>query len=253
MRLLLLGGTGQARLLTEHLAPRTDITVTLSLAGVVRRLPHFDVATRVGGFGGVAGLVAYLQQEAIDWVIDATHPFAAGMSANAAAACHQTGTQLWRLERPAWQQRPGEHWIRATDADDAAARLAALGQRVFLSVGARSLAPFEQVPGKHWLVRSIDPPAPPPAFTHWQLITARPPFGYADEVALLRDQAIDVLVTKNSGGSATRAKVDAAHELGVTVLMIDRPIVSDTPITFDSIDALLEALPNHGDRHDDAG
>lgn len=249
MRLLLLGGTGQARRLTEHLAPRTDVTVTLSLAGVVRQLPHFPVPTRVGGFGGVAGLAAYLQQEAIDYVIDATHPFAAGMSANAVAACRQTGTRLWRLQRPAWRQRPDEHWVRATDADDAAARLPALGERVFLSVGAHSLAPFEQVPGKHWLVRSIDPPAPPPAFTHWQLITARPPFDYADEVALLRDQAIDVLVTKNSGGSATRAKVDAARELGVTVLMIDRPVATETAITFDSIDALLEALTHH----DDAG
>lgn len=249
MRLLLLGGTGQARRLTEHLAPRTDVTVTLSLAGVVRQLPHFDVATRVGGFGGVAGLAAYLKQEAIDRVIDATHPFAAGMSANAAAACRQTGTQLWRLERPAWQQRADEHWIRATDADDAAARLPALGERVFLSVGARSLTPFESVPGKQWLVRSIDAPEPAPAFAHWRLVIGRGPFDYADEVALLRDRAIDVLVTKNSGGTATRAKVDAARELGVTVLMIDRPIVADTSITFDSIDALLAALPTH----DDAG
>lgn len=253
MRLLLLGGTREARLLTEHLAPRTDVTVTLSLAGVVRRPPRFEVATRIGGFGGVAGLASYLEQEAIDRVIDATHPFAAGISANAAAACRQTHTDLWRLERPAWRQRPDEHWSRATDADDAAARLPALGERVFLSVGARSLAPFETVPGKQWLVRSIDAPDPPPAFTHWQLITARPPFDYANEVALLREQAIDVLVTKNSGATATRAKVDAARELGVTVLMIDRPVVADTPTAFDSVEALLEALAACRDRHTDAG
>ena len=253
MKLLLLGGTREARLLTEHLAPRMDVTVILSLAGVVRRAPRFGVSTRIGGFGGVAGLADYLEHEAIDLVIDATHPFAAGISANAAAACGQTGVRLWRLMRGPWRERADEHWITARDADDAAARLPMLGERVFLSVGARSLAPFESVPCKHWLVRSIDAPEPPPAFTHWRLVTARGPFDHAAEVALLREHAIDVLVTKNSGGSAMRAKLDAARELGVTVLMIARPGVPATNAAFDTVEALLAALAERGRDHVGAG
>lgn len=242
MNLLLLGGTREARLLAERLAARAGLHATLSLAGATRRPMAAPLATRVGGFGGVDGLAAYLEHHAIDRVIDATHPFAATMSDHAAAACRRCGIALWRLERPPWRPGAQDDWIHVPDLAAAASCLDGLGSRVFLTVGARSLGPFADAPGRFWLVRSIDRPEPPPAFESWRLITARGPFTVADETELLALHAIDVLVTKNSGAPAMRAKLEAAQERGVRVVMVDRPALPAADAVFDSTEALWTAL-----------
>ncbi|MGN8200263.1 cobalt-precorrin-6A reductase [Salinisphaera sp. RV14] len=243
MKLLLLGGTAEARELAASLAAFPDVEATLSLAGATTAPARFALPVRRGGFGGVHGLSRYLAAEAIDGVIDATHPFAATMSANAVAASAALGIPLWRIERPAWQAGPGDDWHDAADAPAAARRLAEFGPRVFLSVGARSLAPFADVAGKHWIVRSIEAPEPAPAFGSWTLIRARPPFAVADEIALFRMHDVDVLVTKNSGARATAAKLDAARRLGLPVVMIARPALSAPQRHFGSAEALIAALP----------
>lgn len=246
MNLLLLGGTSEARELAGTLAARDGVATTLSLAGVTRKPLEMPVPVRIGGFGGVDGLVHYIREHGIDHVIDATHPFAGQMSRNAAQACRAAGCELWRLGRPAWQARAGDDWHSARDLDDAAGQLTRFGERVFLSVGARSLAPFESVAGKHWIVRSIEPPQPPPAFTDWTPILDRPPFGKADEIALLRAHAVDVIVTKNSGAAATTAKLDAARELGLPVVMVERPDLPAGDRHFTGVESLLDAFGHDG-------
>lgn len=243
MKLLLLGGTAEARELAAALAARPDLDVVLSLAGTTNAPARFALPVRRGGFGGVDGLSRYLAEQAIDAVIDATHPFAAAMSAHAVAACTTMNVPLLRIERSAWQPEPGDDWHVVADAPAAAKQLTDFGARVFLSVGARSLSPFENVHGKHWIVRSIEAPEPAPAFENWTLIRARPPFSVAEEIALLCDYEVDVLVTKNSGGRATEAKLAAARRLGIPVLMIARPALPEPERRFVSVEALIAALP----------
>ncbi|MDZ7786761.1 MAG: cobalt-precorrin-6A reductase [Halofilum sp. (in: g-proteobacteria)] len=254
MRLLLLGGTTEATELARRLGTRADIHTTLSLAGRTRHPGQAAVPTRSGGFGGVEGLVAHLRSEGIDRVVDATHPFAAQMSANAAHACRAAGVPLARLSRAPWQPGPGDRWIHVADPDAAARAVADLGPRIFLSVGGRSLGPFASVPGKHWLVRSIDPPEPEPGFSDWTLVRARGPFRFEDELELLRTHRIDALVTKNSGGDATRAKLDAARALARPVVIIDRPELPPVDAVFhDPADVLawLDRAPTA--HHSSAG
>lgn len=242
MELLLLGGTTEASGLAQQLSERRDIRATLSLAGRTREPLRAPLPTRSGGFGGVDGLANHLARHRIDVVVDATHPFAARMSDHAVQACRRLGIPLVRLSRAPWQPVTGDRWIHVADVSAAAGAVTALGPRVFLSVGGHSLQAFEAVPGKSWLVRSIDPPQPPPAFSDWQLIRARGPFTFADEVRLLREHRVDTLVTKNSGGVATRPKLDAARELGLPVVMIDRPALPEPDAAFDDPDALLAWL-----------
>ncbi len=253
MNLLLLGGTTEATAFARRLGDRPDIRATLSLAGRTRRPLASGLATRSGGFGGAAGLSAYLVEHGIDAVIDATHPFAARISANAATACTERGVPLARLSRPAWEPAAGDRWMHVSDLDDAARVVADLGPRIFLSVGGYSLSAFEAVPGKTWLVRSIDPPEPAPAFDDWRLIQARGPFALADERALLREHAIDAIVTKNSGAAATRAKLDAARELGRPVVMIERPALPAVDAAFDDPEAALAWLDAGAPVHSSAG
>lgn len=242
MNLLLLGGTADARQLASALAVRPGIGATLSLAGVTARPAPMPIACRRGGFGGVAGLMSYLRAAAVTHVVDATHPFAARMSQHAATACARLDLPLWRLQRPPWSADSETGWHHVRDSEEAAARLSEFGPRVWLTVGARSLMPFETVADKHWLVRSIEAPSPAPAFADWTLVTARPPFSVADEIALIERHAIDVLVTKNSGAPALRPKLDAAAALGVPVLMIARPALPPAARGFDTPEALAAAL-----------
>lgn len=253
MNLLLLGGTSEASALARGLGDRTSIQATLSLAGRTRQPLPSNLARRSGGFGGAAGLADWLAEHAIDVVVDATHPFAAQISANAVAACRERGVPLARLSRPAWQPANGDRWIHVPDLDAAARAVADLGPRIFLSVGGYSLSAFETIPGKTWLVRSIDPPEPPPAFADWHLIQARGPFALADERRLLREHAIDAVVTKNSGAAATRAKLDAARELGLPVVMIERPALPAPDIAFDDPEAVLAWLDAGAPAHSSAG
>ncbi len=220
VRILILGGTGEARDLAAQLvAAGTD--VLSSLAGRVRqpRLP--DGPVRVGGFGGADGLTAFITGEGITHLIDATHPFADGITANAAQAAARAGVPWLVLRRPAWETDPS--WDTAPDTETAAAAVLAWpGEGVFLTTGRRDLAVFAADDRHRFLVRTVDPPegAVPPSMT---LILDRGPYTVEGESALLRDHRIGLLVTKNSGGPMTAAKLRAARDLGVQVVMVRRP------------------------------
>ena len=221
MNVLLLGGTAEARRLAELLVA-DGVPLVTSLAGVVAdgRVPPGLV--RVGGFGGVPGLVAYLREHGVPAVVDATHPFAAQMTSNARAACTQVGVPLLRLSRPSWSTRAeAASWRWVDSIADARQAAGSLGDRVFLAIGRQSLGEFVDWADRPVLVRVVDPPDFAVPAT-WEVLRARGPFTLADELDLLQGHGIDVLVAKDSGGSAD-AKLDAAAELGVAVVMVRRP------------------------------
>lgn len=184
---------------------------------------------RVGGFGGVAGLVAYLRAEGISQVIDATHPFAAQMSRHAVLACAEAGVPLVALQRPEWQAGPGDDWRPVPDIAAAVAALPESGARVFLAIGKLHVADFAVKPGNHYLLRLVDPPGAL-ALPDCAVEIARGPFDLAGDLALLRAHRIGLVVAKNAGGAGARAKLQAARELGLPVLMIARPAVPARPV-----------------------
>ena len=218
-RVLVLGGTGEARRLATALVAE-GVDVLSSLAGRVADpvVPPGEV--RVGGFGGAAGLTAWLQAHPMQSLVDATHPFAATMTASAAAAADATGIPLLRLQRPGWTPRPGDDWRWVDTPAEAALAVAGFGS-VFLTTGRQGLGGFAGLTGR-CLVRSVDPPDPPlPERT--TVVLARGPFAVSDELALMRQHGVDVVVTKDSGGGMTAAKLAAARRLGVPVVLIRRP------------------------------
>jgi precorrin-6A/cobalt-precorrin-6A reductase len=218
-RVLVLGGTGEARRLAAALVA-DGIDALTSLAGRVAdpALPAGEV--RIGGFGGADGLADWLRANPVRAVVDATHPFAETMTASAARAAEATGMALLRLQRPGWHEQPGDDWRWVESLADAAAVVAGF-DRVFLTTGRQGLAAFAGLTG-HCLVRSVDPPEPPlPART--PVVLGRGPFGLDDELALLREHAVEVVVTKDSGGHMTEAKLVAARELGLPVVLVRRP------------------------------
>lgn len=237
MSVLLLGGTAEARRLAEVLVAG-GVPVVTSLAGVVAdgRLPPGDV--RVGGFGGVPGLIAYLRDHGVTAVVDATHPFAARITANAALACPEVGVPLLRLSRPSWSTRADAaswHWVDTLA--DARRAAGTLGNRTFLAIGRQALGEFADWGDRQVLVRVVDPPEFDVPAT-WEVLRARGPFTLDHELALLRSHAIDVLVAKDSGGS-TDAKLDAAAELGVAVVMVRRP---SPPLGIEVVTSVAEAI-----------
>ena len=218
-RVLILGGTGEARRLATALVAE-GVDVLSSLAGRVADpvVPPGEV--RIGGFGGAAGLTAWLQEHPVQSLVDATHPFAATMTASAVAAAEATGIPLLRLQRPGWSPQPGDDWRWVDTPTEAALAVAGFGS-VFLTTGRRGLGAFAGLTGR-CLVRSVDPPDPPlPERT--TVVLARGPFAVSDELALMRQHAVDVVVTKDSGGGMTAAKLAAARRLGVPVVLIRRP------------------------------
>ena len=239
-RLLILGGTHEARSLAdavvEGLGDRVD--VTSSLAGRTARpvLPAGSV--RRGGFGGVAGMTRHLRAAAVDMVIDATHPFAATISAHARLACRAAKVPRLILDRAAWRRQTGDHWHLAADAADAAHIAGRLGKSIFLTFGGGDLAPFRSLAGTRFLMRRVDPPADPVPLPDCIVILGRGPFPVAGEAALMRDHRIDVVVTKASGGDLGLAKIDAARALGLPVVMIRRPPPEPGP-RVDGIEAAL--------------
>jgi precorrin-6A/cobalt-precorrin-6A reductase len=220
-RVLVLGGTGEARRLAAALlADGVDVVSSLAGATTSPVLPPGEV--RVGGFGGADGLAAWLRAEEVTAVVDATHPFAAGITANAAAACGAAGVGLLRLQRPGWSAGPGDDWRWVDTLEDAAAAVADHAH-VFVTTGRRGLAAFAGLTGEV-LLRTLDPPEPPlPART--TVVLERGPFALEDERALMREHEVDVLVTKDSGGGMTAAKLVAARERGIPVVVVRRPPV----------------------------
>ncbi|OLT44583.1 cobalt-precorrin-6A reductase [Saccharomonospora sp. CUA-673] len=219
-RVLVLGGTSEARALAAELVDR-DIPVTSSLAGRVAapRLPKGDI--RVGGFGGPDGLATWLTDNRVTAVVDATHPFAERISESAASATTAADVPVLRLERPGWEAGPGDDWHWVDTLADAARLLPRLGTRAFLTSGRQGLAAFADVP--LWmLVRCVDPPEPPLP-RHLEVVLSRGPYRVEDETELLRRHRIDVLVTKDSGGAMTEAKLRAARKVGIPVIVVRRP------------------------------
>ena len=223
MKALILGGTTEATALARLLSGHTAIEATVSLAGRTKQPVLPPLPTRIGGFGGADGLAAHLTENGIRAVVDATHPFADQISANAAAACRQTGIPLLVLTRKPWVPGEGDRWIGVPDMEAAAEALRTLGQNVFLTIGRQEVAVFEATPDKTYLIRAVDPPEPMPNLPRHTLILDRGPFTLDGEIALLAEHRIDVIVSKNSGGGATEAKLEAARRRGIPVVMVERP------------------------------
>jgi precorrin-6A/cobalt-precorrin-6A reductase len=241
MRVLLLGGTSEGRALATRLDQEFD--VISSLAGRVPdpALPVGEV--RIGGFGGVEGMRRWLVESKVDAVVDATHPYAATITANAAVVCGELGLPHLVLARPAWPR--GDAIGVGSDAEAAKTIAAERYSRVFLTTGRSGTAAFADVDA-WFLIRAVTAPDPDTLPPHHQLVLSRGPYHYDDEVALLRDYRIDALVTKNSGGQMTRPKLEAAAALGVPVVMVDRPPLPGGVTTVGTVDDAVEWVRSTG-------
>lgn len=228
MHILILGGTTEASALAQLLAEHAEIVATLSLAGRTTEPKELPVRTRVGGFGGPQGLAEWIDAENVAAVIDATHPFAAQISRNAAEACEAAGVPLLAVRRPAWAPAGGDRWTEVASVADAVGALGAARRNVFLTVGRLELHHFAQSPQHRYLVRTIEP-VPKCMLPDLVTIRDRGPFDEEAETALMRRHGIEVLVTKNSGGTATYAKIAAARTLGIEVLIVQQPQKPDVP------------------------
>ncbi len=226
-RVLILGGTAEAAGLARALAGVAGIATITSLAGRTRSPAAVPGEVRVGGFGGPVALIDYLGRQDIGLVVDATHPFAAQISRHAAQACQAAGLPRLLLARPPWTAQAGDNWIPAADAEAAAAALSGLGpdlgQRVFLAIGRQELAAFAELTELRFLVRLVEEPDEPPPLAAYRLVLGRGPFAVDREIELLRKHSIEVVVSKNSGGAGAGAKIAAARELKLPVVMIERP------------------------------
>ncbi|MGI5243587.1 cobalt-precorrin-6A reductase [Dactylosporangium sp. CA-139066] len=236
---LILGGTGEARRLAAVLPP--VYRVISSLAGRVADPARPAGEVRIGGFGGPPGLASYLRAERVDVVVDATHPFAARMSANAALACRETGVPLLVLRRPGFAERPGDGWRHVPSLEAAAALLPGLAERVFLTTGRQGLAHFAHLGAQWFLVRCVDPPQPPVP-PRLEVVLDRGPFTVEGETELMLRYDIGVLVTKDSGGSMTAAKLDAARALRIPVVVVDRPPVTPGVACVATVEAVVAHL-----------
>ena len=225
-RILILGGTYESRQLAAELeneCRKQDFEITLSLAGRTKNPLKQSVPVRTGGFGGVPGLVRYLEEERIDLLVDATHPYASVMSHHAAEAARQTGIRLIAFRRPAWQAQPDDLWHMAENVEQAVSLLGNIPKKVFVALGRKELLPFETAPQHSYVIRSVDPVDPPLKLPSANYVLDRGPFEEDDEKKLLQDMGIEYIVSKNSGGMASYGKITAARKLRIPVIMIDRP------------------------------
>lgn len=222
MRVLLLGGTTEASALAHALAATTFHSI-YSYAGRTNTPVAQPLPTRVGGFGGVTGLVAFLQAENISHVVDATHPFAQGMSTNAVTACAQSGVKLIRFARPAWVAQTSDCWTVVPQMKDLPTALPDTPARVFLAIGKQQIDLFAAKPQHHYVLRLVDAPDAPLPLPDTTVILDRGPFTTDGDTALMREHGITHVVAKNAGGDGARAKLDAARALHLPVIMADRP------------------------------
>ncbi|EJW13092.1 Cobalt-precorrin-6x reductase [Rhodovulum sp. PH10] len=254
LRVLILGGTGEARRLAQRLAAErlsarrvageSTIDAVLSYAGRTESPLPPPIPFRVGGFGGIGGLIDYLRSERIDRVIDATHPFAAQMSTHAVAACETTKIPLLALERKPWTAEPGDRWIEVASLEDAAEAVGATPRRIFLGIGRLHLAAFAEKPQHSYLVRLVDPLRETLPFPTVEVIVARGPFDVASDTAMLERHGSEIVVSKNAGGTASVAKILAARALNLPVVMVRRPRIPQRP-SVETVDEVMRWL--HGD------
>ena len=225
-------------MLAERLAGRADLNVTLSLAGRTASPARQPVPVRSGGFGGVAGLAAYLVSERLDVLIDATHPYARVISGNAVTAARQVNVPLLVLRRPPWVATADDRWTEVGDVHEAVRALGETPRRVFVALGRNELAAFHEAPQHFYLIRSVDPVDPPLPLPHVAYVTGRGPFSEAADRALMTEQDTEVVIAKNSGGEATYGKIAAARSLQIGVIMLRRPPAPAAPAVETVEDAL---------------
>lgn len=236
MRVLLLGGTTEASAMAARLS-QASIDAMFSYAGRTLAPAPQPLPTRIGGFGGVAGLVTYLNAKAITHVIDATHPFAAGMSRNAVVACTQVGASLIRLERAPWVAQAGDNWTTVERIEGMPAALPDTPARVFLAIGKQQIGLFSVKQQHHYVLRLIDAPDAPLPLAQTTVVLARGPFTTIGDTALMREHRITHVLAKNAGGTAARAKLEAARALRLPVIMAARPALPGCAL--DSVDAVI--------------
>ncbi|HRV62654.1 MAG TPA: cobalt-precorrin-6A reductase [Albidovulum sp.] len=244
-RVLLLGGTTEASQLARRLSA-LGIDAVFSYAGRTDAPVAQPLPTRIGGFGGAEGLGRYLKDESITHVVDATHPFAAQMSRNAVAACGSAGIPYCAYERAPWVAGAGDRWTHVPDIAAAVATLPDVPVRIFLAIGKQNLRDFAAKAQHHYLLRLVDPPEGPLPLPDAAAVIARGPFDEAGDRVLLKNHRIDLIVAKNAGGTGARAKLDAARDLGVPVILVDRPGLPPRRIA-DSIDKVLAFLGHRAD------
>ena len=238
MKLLLLAGSGEARRIAQALAGMRGVEAIASLAGTTRQPADLCLPTRVGGFGGAKGFEEYMRAGRIEAVLDATHPFAARITARTAAVCKVLGLPHAVVLRPEWQPGPGDDW-RFIDHEEEAAGFIPPGTTVFLGTGVQGLQGFANLAGHRVICRRIDEPRNPFPFAGGEYLVGRPPFSVEDEIALFRQLGVDWLVVKNSGGTPSRSKLDAARALGIKVALLRRPAPPEARI-LQSVEGALD-------------